>query len=98
MSSHSIQVNPANWIAAYSIVAVHALGGGVLSTWRHPESGVVWLRDLLPTAMPKSRIMSYGYDAKIYKSRSTLHMMDNAENLLYEVLAKRNSETVSQRT
>ena len=39
--------------------------------------------------------MSYGYDAKIYKSRSTLHMIDNAENLLYEVMAKRNSETVS---
>ena len=90
--------DPANRIAAHSIVAVHGLGGGALSTWQHPESGTVWLRDLLPTAMPKSRIMLYGYDAKIYKSRSTLHMMDNAENLLYEVSAKRNSEMVKQET
>lgn len=94
----SLHTYPANLFAAYSIVAVHGLGGGALSTWRHPESGTMWLQDLLPSAMPTSCIMSYGYDAKIYKSRSTLHMMDNVESLLYEVWTKRNSETVSQET
>ena len=83
---------------AHSIIAVHGLGGGAFSTWRHPESGIMWLRDLLPTAMRMSRIMSYGYDAKIYKNRSTLHMMDNAENLLFEVQAVINSKTVAQTT
>ncbi len=38
--------------------------------------------------------MTYGYDANIYKNRSTLHMMDNAENLLFEIQAARNSEQV----
>lgn len=38
--------------------------------------------------------MSYGYDAKIYKGRSTLHMMDNAADILSEIQAKRTSQTV----
>lgn len=38
--------------------------------------------------------MSYGYDAKIYENRSTFHMMHNAENLLFDVQAARNSKEV----
>ncbi|KAL2047327.1 hypothetical protein N7G274_001348, partial [Stereocaulon virgatum] len=79
------------------IIAVHGLGGGAFSTWRHPKSGIMWLQDLLPYTMHMSRIMSYGYDAKIYKNRSTLHMMDNAENLLFEIQAVRNSKTLQTR-
>ena len=40
--------------------------------------------------------MTFGYDANIHKSRSTLHMVDNAENLLFEILQSRNSEKVHQ--
>ena len=44
--------------------------------------------------MPDSRIMSYGYDAKVYKSRSTLHLMNQAEDLLVELRAFRKAENV----
>ena len=79
---------------ATSIVAVHGLEGHAIQTWLHPESNVMWLQTLLSVAMPKSRIMSYGYDANIYKSRSTLHIMDNAADILSEIQAKRTSQTV----
>ena len=79
---------------ATSIIAVHGLEGHAINTWQYPESRVMWLRDLLSVAMPMSRIMSYGYDAKIYKSRSTLHMMDNAADLLSEIQTKRTVQTV----
>lgn len=79
---------------ATSIIAVHGLEGHAITTWLHPKSHMMWLQTLLSVAMPMSRIMSYGYDAKIYKSKSTLHMMDNAADLLFEIQAKRTSQTV----
>ena len=56
----------------------------------------MWLRDLLPVATPISRIMSYGYDAKVYQSRSTLHIMHKAQDLLYEIKARRDTPSVLQ--
>ncbi len=79
---------------AISIIAVHGLEGHAITTWVHPESGMMWLKALLSVAMPMSRIMSYGYDAKIFKGRSTLHIMDNAADILSEVQARRTSQTV----
>ena len=79
---------------ATSIIAVHGLEGHAITTWIHPESDVMWLETLLSVAMPMSRIMSYGYDAKIYKSRSALHIMDNAADILFQVRARRTSQTV----
>lgn len=73
---------------------MHGLGGGALSTWRHPESNTIWLQTLLPVAMPISRIMSYGYDATISASQNTLHVMNNAEDLLFEIQAQRRSPKV----
>ena len=77
-----------------SIIAVHGLNGHPISTWTHEESGTMWLRTLLSVALPMSRIMSYGYDAKIYNSRSTLHMMDNASDILSKIQATRASRMV----
>ncbi|KAK0513541.1 hypothetical protein JMJ35_003905 [Cladonia borealis] len=79
------------------IIAVHGLGGGALSTWRHPESNTIWLQTLLPVTMPISRIMSYGYDATISASQNSLHVMDIAENLLIEIQRQRSSETLQSR-
>ena len=68
--------------------------GHALFTWQHPETKSMWLNNLLPHAMPASRIMSYGYDANIYASKSALHIMDNAHDLVSEVQARRQSSTV----
>ena len=77
-----------------SIIAVHGLNGHPITTWTHKKSRMMWLKTLLSVALPMSRIMSYGYDAKILRSRSTLHMMDNAADILSEIQATRTSQTV----
>ena len=74
---------------ATSIIAVHGLQGHAINNWTHEPSHMMWLQTLLPVAMPMSRIMSYGYDAKIYNSKSTLHIMDNAEDMLSLIQGKR---------
>ena len=38
--------------------------------------------------------MSYGYDAKIYKSKSTLHIMDNAADMLSRIQGERTKPKV----
>jgi hypothetical protein len=54
---------PAN---ANSIVFVHGLRGGRESTWT--KDGVVWPKELLSKDIPKSRILSFGYNSEIVHS------------------------------
>lgn len=46
-----------------SIVAVHGLHEDPVTAWIEPDSGVLWLRDLVPFHIPKARILSFGYEA-----------------------------------
>jgi hypothetical protein len=55
----------------------------------------MWLRDLLPLTMTNSRIMTYGYDAGVYKNKGTLRILDNAENLLFSILNTRKTDQVN---
>lgn len=50
-------------IRTFSIVAVHGLAGGSLSTWRH-DNGKTWLLEFLPQDLPNARIMTFGYSAR----------------------------------
>ena len=77
-----------------SVIAVHGLQGHAIATWTHPDSHMMWLQTQLSVAIPMSRIVSYGYDANIYKSGNTLHIQDNTADLLSEIQAKRTSQTV----
>ncbi|EXK76441.1 hypothetical protein FOQG_18819 [Fusarium oxysporum f. sp. raphani 54005] len=52
--------------AVVDIVFVHGLRGGRESTWT--KDGVIWPKELLAKDMPKSRILSFGYDASIVHS------------------------------
>ncbi|TVY38557.1 Protein SERAC1 [Lachnellula occidentalis] len=42
------------------IIAIHGLHGNATSTWTH-DNGCMWLRDILPSRLPGSRIFSFGY-------------------------------------
>jgi hypothetical protein len=53
-------------VTSVDIVALHGLGGGCYSTWA-ADNGCVWLRDLLKEDANTARIMTYGYDAGIWK-------------------------------
>jgi hypothetical protein len=53
-------------VPSVDIVALHGLGGGCYSTWA-ADNGCVWLRDLLKEDADTARIMTYGYDATMWK-------------------------------
>jgi hypothetical protein len=65
-----------------SIVAVHGLYGDPFETWTEETSGMLWLRDFLPSQVPNTRIMSYGYDSFVAFSRSEIELGDVAADLL----------------
>ncbi|KAK0622650.1 ankyrin repeat-containing domain protein [Immersiella caudata] len=74
-----------NGVANVDIVAVHGLNGDRMKTWTHPDNEIMWLRDLLPTDVPDSRIMTFGYDVKIRRTKITADLMDHAKCLLLEL-------------
>jgi hypothetical protein len=45
------------------IVFIHGLRGDPIQTWS--QGDVCWPRDLLPSTLPNTRIMSWGYDSSI---------------------------------
>lgn len=50
----------------FSILFVHGLFGSRTNTWT--KNGVLWPKDLLPIDVPNARIMSFGYDADVFKT------------------------------
>jgi hypothetical protein len=68
------------------IVAIHGLNGDAYSTWKH-ENGTMWLKDLLPSALPGSRIFTFGYPAELFWSKSVASLRDYSHSLLSSLLA-----------
>ncbi|TQV91653.1 ankyrin repeat protein [Cordyceps javanica] len=62
------------------IVALHGLGGHAFKTWTNSD-GHLWLRDSLPSHVPRSRIMTYGYDSSFKFSSSRAKIVDFASEL-----------------
>jgi hypothetical protein len=58
------------------------LNGTARKTWLDDASGKLWLEDFLPEAIPKARIMTYGYDARLAFSRTTAGIENFANDLL----------------
>ncbi|KAI4157009.1 MAG: hypothetical protein LQ342_008553, partial [Letrouitia transgressa] len=54
--------------AEADIVFVHGLRGDRESTWT--KDGVIWPQELLSKDVPKSRILSFGYDSRIVHSNT----------------------------
>lgn len=66
------------------IIAIHGLGGDRFHTWTDPETGVLWLRDLLPKDMPGARIYSFGYNSEVFGDSVTM-ITDYARQLLIDL-------------
>ena len=72
-----------------SIVAVHGLNGDWRDTWLEKETDNMWLEHFLPSAIPKARTMSYGYNSSLALSRSRAGIDEFALNLLNKLIMKR---------
>jgi hypothetical protein len=77
-----------------SIVAIHGLNGHALNTFTHPTTRVLWLRDLLPDALPNSRIMTFGYNAKFKNFTVLQDLRCIAKKLLSELVDVRKGKEV----
>ncbi|PQE26139.1 P-loop containing nucleoside triphosphate hydrolase protein [Rutstroemia sp. NJR-2017a BBW] len=70
------------------IVAVHGLGGGAASTWRHKQTHFLWLRDCLPAILediPRGttvRIWTFGYNANTVFSTAVAGISEFTQSLL----------------
>ncbi|KAH1579887.1 hypothetical protein KXX17_004125 [Aspergillus fumigatus] len=53
----------AEWKSAVDIVAVHGLNGDSITAWSAPETGTLWLKDLIPKHIPHARVLSFGYES-----------------------------------
>ncbi|KAJ8130426.1 hypothetical protein O1611_g3206 [Lasiodiplodia mahajangana] len=59
--SINILADPVN--AEVDIVAVHGLGSSVETTWTHPTSQKLWLKDFLPEHIRSARIMTFRHNS-----------------------------------
>lgn len=76
----------------YSIVAIHGIGSSQTEAWTHPQTGTVWLRDLLPFKILPSRILLFGYKADVltfFGDDSANRILQHAHTLVAELEAVR---------
>lgn len=57
----------------------------------------MWLRDLLPTAIPDIRIMTFGYNARFKNFTAQQDLRSISSKLLAELVDLRTTEDVSDR-
>ena len=76
---------------------VHGLGGHYLETWTDADSGKTWISDpdFLSTLAGKVRVMTFGYNANVFKNVTTSHVADHANDLLEELVVRRRGCKVS---
>ncbi len=81
------------------IISLHGLNGHYKNTWSTQlPSGqsYSWLENDLAKAIPNARILSYGYDSKIF-SKSVADISEFATLLLEQILARRSTPTERKR-
>lgn len=80
--------------AAVDIVAVTGLAGHAIGSWRSPGEPDVWIRDYLPDDKFNARVMTYGYDTTLVRSKSKNSIHDLAIGLLEALKSSRTEEKV----
>lgn len=75
------------------IIAIHGLHGNAIGTWTH-EDGCMWLRNILPSRLPGSRIFSFGYPTNGTQCREKVTISDIARNVLENIKGERYEKEV----
>ncbi|RHZ43372.1 LipA and NB-ARC domain protein [Aspergillus thermomutatus] len=81
----------------FDLVAIHGLNGDPMHTWTHTETAVMWLRDLLPAAIPDIRIMTFGYNARFKNFTAQQDLRSISLKLLAELVDLRTTEDEKSR-
>ncbi|KAI0392751.1 hypothetical protein F5Y17DRAFT_342997 [Xylariaceae sp. FL0594] len=82
------------------IVAVHGLNEDSVEAWTDPDTGINWLRDLLPKRIKSARILAYGYDASpalFLANGASATVQRGAECLVQELYADRRFSGTTRR-
>lgn len=72
-----------------SCIAISGLASHPFGSWQ-PKAGdktFMWIRDTLPKQLEGTRTIIYGYDTKLYESRSFQNIPDLAQDLINHLLA-----------
>jgi hypothetical protein len=76
-----------------SVVFVHGLTGNRESTWTtHKPSKISWPQTLLPSDLPRARILTFGYDADIVRALDTAGsntLRDHGKSLANDLALRR---------
>ncbi|KAI1825244.1 hypothetical protein F4861DRAFT_538149 [Xylaria intraflava] len=83
--------------AQVDLIAVPGLASHPIGSWKSPSSQDVWLRDYLPTAFPKIRVLMYGYDTSLLRSTSKMTVEEMGGALLSQLRAFRGHSNSSRR-
>ena len=78
----------------HSLVAIHGLNGDAFATWTHRKTGNLWLRDMIPSMLPATRVLTYGYNAKFFNFTSTQDLYSISSKLLSELADVRKTDEV----
>ncbi|CUS12561.1 unnamed protein product [Tuber aestivum] len=90
-------LNPERKDVNVDIIAVHGLGGHAFHSWTHEPTNKMWLRDFLPHQVPRARIATFGYDARVAGSRAVVESLDSAQSLLLDVKLLRSTPEERER-
>ncbi|PKK51410.1 hypothetical protein CI102_3772 [Trichoderma harzianum] len=58
------------------VIAVSGLGGHAFGSFKERHGSFMWLRDALPIDFPRARILIYGYDTRLIRSKSFQNLTD----------------------
>lgn len=76
------------------------MGEDQTEAWTRSDSGTFWLRDLLPTASLRARVLTFGYQAdtsSFFGSDSSQRILNHAHTLVAELQADRDLSNAAER-
>lgn len=79
------------------LVAIHGVTGNAFTTWTH-GNGKLWLRDLLPEALPGIRVFTWGYPSAAVLSAGLDELSRVVGELLYHLTLERGNDAPDSST
>lgn len=76
------------------MIAVPGLASHAIGSWKSPGGNDLWLRDWLPSDVPKLRVLLYGYDTKLADSNAKASMEDLGARFLESLTVFRTDSEV----